>query len=94
MPTDWKAFVSGFGDSYGKPAAIIVFVLCLFFAFGPTEWITGWLALPWSDASLAITRAIFLVIGGGAAVVLWRYFHKPSAAPDQASPPSDRQEPL
>jgi len=61
-------------DAYGKPAAIIVAAICVFFAFAPAQWIAAVLPLPWTDITLVMSRAIFLVIGGGAALVLWRHY--------------------
>jgi hypothetical protein len=71
MQIDWEPFRSGF---YGRLAAGIVAVICAFFAFAPGEWIAAVLPLPWTEPSLVMARAIFLVIGGGAVVVLWRYY--------------------
>jgi hypothetical protein len=54
--------------------AIIVVVICVFFALAPAQWIAAVLPLPWTDVTLVMSRVIFLVIGGGAGVALWQYY--------------------
>ena len=75
MHTGWKGFVEAFpGSPYAKVAAIVILPVCAFFALAPDEWIMAVLPLPWTAPALAISRAIFLIIGAGAAVVVWRYY--------------------
>lgn len=58
----------------GRVIGAILLAVCAFFAFAPEDWVTGLLPLPWSDTALVLARVTFLVIGGGAAVLLWRSF--------------------
>jgi hypothetical protein len=68
-------------DLVRKIAAAVALAICAFFAFSPDAWIAGLLPAPWSEAALAMARIAFLIIGGGAAVVLWRHFRPPSRQP-------------
>jgi len=56
-----------------------VLALCAFFALGPDAWVEAVLPLPWTDTAHALARAIFVVIGAGAGVLLWRSFKKTDA---------------